>query len=187
MVWSRSENASFSDAILYQHDHFAKTGGDKYRENSKKRAAFSYSDNGAAVELTTGMKNSYPLRGGYYTNWDGGVRANAFVNGGARKKRAILFCTFFSFVYLRRGIRTCVRDGSLHMLRKAHPKVGAFLGRPAAGGCARDEARRRGELRFDCRLVRNAPFRFSHLCIKTIISPRQARDKHIGKALKKER
>lgn len=27
------------------------------------------SDNGAAVELTTGMKNSYPLRGGYYTNW----------------------------------------------------------------------------------------------------------------------
>ena len=27
------------------------------------------SDNGAAVELNTGMKNSYPLRGGYYTNW----------------------------------------------------------------------------------------------------------------------
>ena len=27
------------------------------------------SDNGAAVELTTGMKNSYPLRGGYTTNW----------------------------------------------------------------------------------------------------------------------
>jgi arylsulfatase A-like enzyme len=40
------------------------------------------SDNGAAVELTTGMKNSYPLRGGYYTNWDGGVRANALINGG---------------------------------------------------------------------------------------------------------
>ena len=27
------------------------------------------SDNGGAVELTTGMKNSYPLRGGYTTNW----------------------------------------------------------------------------------------------------------------------
>ena len=40
------------------------------------------SDNGAAVELCTGMKNSYPLRGGYYTNWEGGVRANALVNGG---------------------------------------------------------------------------------------------------------
>ena len=40
------------------------------------------SDNGAAVELTTGMKSSYPLRGGYTTNWEGGVRADAFVNGG---------------------------------------------------------------------------------------------------------
>ena len=40
MVWSRSENASFSDAILYQHDHFAKTGGDKYRENSKRERRF---------------------------------------------------------------------------------------------------------------------------------------------------
>ena len=68
------------------------------------------SDNGGAVEGTTGMKNSYPLRGGYTTNWEGGqkrgivyqnhtktrncalrmmtmhfaggVRADAFVNGG---------------------------------------------------------------------------------------------------------
>jgi hypothetical protein len=103
MVWSRSENASFSDAILYQHDHFAKTGGDKYRENSKKREAFSYSDNGAAVELTTGMKNSYPLRGGYYTNWDGGVRANAFVNGGAQQNAR--YCSaHFS--------RLCISDGN---------------------------------------------------------------------------
>ena len=42
------------------------------------------SDNGAAVELTTGMKNIYSLHvgGGYYTNWDSGVRANALINGG---------------------------------------------------------------------------------------------------------
>eukprot|EP01050_Picozoa_sp_SAG11_P027139 SAG11_NODE_6755_length_1253_cov_2.154246_1_plen_124_part_00 len=26
------------------------------------------SDNGAAIELDTGAKNSYPLKGGYYTN-----------------------------------------------------------------------------------------------------------------------
>lgn len=40
------------------------------------------SDNGAAIELNTGAKNSFPLRGGYYTNWEGGVRAPALVNGG---------------------------------------------------------------------------------------------------------
>ena len=40
------------------------------------------SDNGAAIEEITGAKNSFPLRGGYTTNWDGGVRAPAFVNGG---------------------------------------------------------------------------------------------------------
>ena len=40
------------------------------------------SDNGAAIELTTGAKSAYPLRGGYYTNWEGGVRAPAFANGG---------------------------------------------------------------------------------------------------------
>ena len=29
------------------------------------------SDNGAAIEMVTGMKSGYPLRGGYYTNWEG--------------------------------------------------------------------------------------------------------------------
>lgn len=65
------------------------------------------SDNGAAIELGTGAKSSYPLRGGcvsgllqppaerisiltptfllirYVTNWEGGVRAPGFVAGGA--------------------------------------------------------------------------------------------------------
>eukprot|EP00051_Salpingoeca_urceolata_P024182 m.422334 g.422334 ORF g.422334 m.422334 type:complete len:561 (+) comp20199_c0_seq3:3-1685(+) len=40
------------------------------------------SDNGAAIELTTGAKNAYPLKGGYYTNWEGGIRAPGLVNGG---------------------------------------------------------------------------------------------------------
>jgi arylsulfatase I/J len=40
------------------------------------------SDNGAAIELTTGAKSAYPLRGGYYTNWEGGIRAPGFINGG---------------------------------------------------------------------------------------------------------
>ena len=40
------------------------------------------SDNGAAIELSTGAKSSWPLRGGYYTNWEGGIRAPGFVNGG---------------------------------------------------------------------------------------------------------
>eukprot|EP01046_Picozoa_sp_COSAG06_P008911 COSAG06_NODE_456_length_15511_cov_7.299312_11_plen_62_part_00 len=48
------------------------------------------------------MKNSYPLRGGYYTNWDGGVRANAFVNGGAQQNAR--YCSaHFS--------RLCISDG----------------------------------------------------------------------------
>ena len=40
------------------------------------------SDNGAAIELDNGAKNAYPLKGGYYTDWEGGVRAPAVVNGG---------------------------------------------------------------------------------------------------------
>jgi arylsulfatase I/J len=40
------------------------------------------SDNGAAIEMVTGAKSAYPLRGGYYTNWEGGIRAPALVNGG---------------------------------------------------------------------------------------------------------
>jgi hypothetical protein len=40
------------------------------------------SDNGGAIELDTGMKNNWPLRGGYYTDWEGGIRASALVNGG---------------------------------------------------------------------------------------------------------
>jgi arylsulfatase A-like enzyme len=40
------------------------------------------SDNGAAIELDTGAKNAYPLKGGYTTDWEGGVRAPALVNGG---------------------------------------------------------------------------------------------------------
>jgi len=41
------------------------------------------SDNGAAIERVTGAKSAYPLRGGYYTNWEGGIRAPGVVNGGA--------------------------------------------------------------------------------------------------------
>eukprot|EP00039_Didymoeca_costata_P011473 m.161127 g.161127 ORF g.161127 m.161127 type:complete len:214 (+) comp15184_c0_seq10:1188-1829(+) len=37
---------------------------------------------GAAIELGTGAKSAYPLRGGYYTNWEGGIRAPCLVNGG---------------------------------------------------------------------------------------------------------
>ena len=40
------------------------------------------SDNGAAIEQVTGAKSAWPLRGGYYTNWEGGVRAPGLVNGG---------------------------------------------------------------------------------------------------------
>ena len=40
------------------------------------------SDNGAAIELVTGAKSAYPLRGGYYTNWEGGIRAPGVVSGG---------------------------------------------------------------------------------------------------------
>lgn len=40
------------------------------------------SDNGAAIELDTGAKSAWPLKGGYYTDWEGGVRAPALVSGG---------------------------------------------------------------------------------------------------------
>ena len=40
------------------------------------------SDNGAAIEEVTGAKSAYPLKGGYYTNWEGGVRAPGVVGGG---------------------------------------------------------------------------------------------------------
>jgi len=40
------------------------------------------SDNGGAVHLGGGA-NSWPLRGGYYNNWEGGVRVAALLAGGA--------------------------------------------------------------------------------------------------------
>ena len=39
------------------------------------------SDNGGAVHLGGGA-NVYPLRGGYYNNWEGGIRVAAFLSGG---------------------------------------------------------------------------------------------------------
>ena len=42
----------------------------------------STASTGAAIEQNTGAKSSFPLRGGYTTNWEGGVRAAALVNGG---------------------------------------------------------------------------------------------------------
>ena len=39
------------------------------------------SDNGGAIHLGGGA-NSWPLRGGYFSNWEGGVRTAALVSGG---------------------------------------------------------------------------------------------------------
>jgi len=39
------------------------------------------SDNGGAVHLHGGA-NSWPLRGGYFSNWEGGIRAPALLSGG---------------------------------------------------------------------------------------------------------
>jgi hypothetical protein len=39
------------------------------------------SDNGGAVHLGGGA-NAWPLRGGYFNNWEGGVRVAALVSGG---------------------------------------------------------------------------------------------------------
>jgi len=40
------------------------------------------SDNGGNIDLTANAANNYPLRGGKYVSWEGGVRVNAFVSGG---------------------------------------------------------------------------------------------------------
>ena len=41
-----------------------------------------HSDNGGPIDLTESGSNNWPLRGGKYTKWEGGVRANAFASGG---------------------------------------------------------------------------------------------------------
>ena len=33
-------------------------------------------------EVDLGMVNNYPLKGGKYSDWQGGIRVNAFVSGG---------------------------------------------------------------------------------------------------------
>jgi len=38
-------------------------------------------DNGGPLYITANA-NNYPLRGGKYSDWEGGVRTNAFVSGG---------------------------------------------------------------------------------------------------------
>lgn len=44
-----------------------------------------HSDNGGPIGPNAGA-NNYPLKGGKKTNWEGGVRANAFVSGGLLPK-----------------------------------------------------------------------------------------------------
>lgn len=55
------------------------------------------SDNGGAVHLQGGA-NSYPLRGGYYNNWEGGIRVAAALGGG----------------FLPRNRRGAVLEGFVH-------------------------------------------------------------------------
>ena len=45
------------------------------------------SDNGGAVHPGGGA-NTYPLRGGYFNNWEGGIRVAALLAGGALPARA---------------------------------------------------------------------------------------------------
>ena len=59
------------------------------------------SDNGAAIEENTGYKSGYPLRGGYYTNWDGrSIAEFVYTSFGAVslcRANALLFHRFQSF------------------------------------------------------------------------------------------
>lgn len=41
-----------------------------------------FSDNGGCVGLSENAGNNFPLRGGKYTSWNGGVFVNAFLSGG---------------------------------------------------------------------------------------------------------
>ena len=41
-----------------------------------------FGDNGGCVELSENAGNNFPLRGGKYTQWDGGLRVPAFISGG---------------------------------------------------------------------------------------------------------
>merc|ERR1711964_288381 len=40
------------------------------------------SDNGGPVTSAPGSASNFPLRGGKYSGWEGGIRAVAFISGG---------------------------------------------------------------------------------------------------------
>eukprot|EP00041_Stephanoeca_diplocostata_P023001 m.557996 g.557996 ORF g.557996 m.557996 type:complete len:626 (+) comp22195_c0_seq1:114-1991(+) len=79
-----NEDRRYVSAMMLYADHVIDSIVTNLKENGLwANTLFIWtSDNGAAIELDTGAKSAYPLRGGYYTNQDGGVRAPALVNGG---------------------------------------------------------------------------------------------------------
>jgi hypothetical protein len=58
-----------------------------------------HSDNGGPIDLTESGSNNFPLRGGKYTKWEGGIRANSFASGG----------------YLPPAVRGTTNEGIMHV------------------------------------------------------------------------
>merc|ERR1719401_3291638 len=61
------------------------------------------SDNGGPV-YEPGSANNYPLKGGKYSDWEGGIRTNAFVSGGSVPAGVVSIADWYGTVAALAGV-----------------------------------------------------------------------------------
>lgn len=79
------------------------------------------SDNGGAVHLGGGS-NTWPLRGGYYNNWEGGMRVPAFLAGGALPSR-VRGTKLEGWIYIADWYATFARLAGVRADDGAEPRI----------------------------------------------------------------
>ena len=80
-----------------------------------------FSDNGGPIDVAESGSNNWPLRGGKYSQWEGGIRSTAFASGG----------------YLPPAVRGTVQGGIMHVADFYATYCGLAGGSPAF--CTADE------------------------------------------------